>query len=174
VLDLGCAPEGYHGCRGKRPCNRSWGDCILGFEREADAPRGVAGLDKRMGRFGQTRPPDTPLLVLLRWPLHARSAGSSASTRRPPAEADSDSGGVKRAFSGGATALSLAGLLLGRHQENRARGILAEVLGRVPEGDLKQAPLAVTANDEEIGLEIDDRLDHNVPWITRAEDVRHL
>src|SRR5437867_3320301 len=51
--------------RGKATLSRSCDDVIIGFEREEDARRVRAVLEKRLGRFGRTLPPDKTRL----WPF---------------------------------------------------------------------------------------------------------
>ena len=63
-LDRWLATEGKPRLRGKATLLRYGDDCILGFVREADARRGLAGLEQRLGRFGLTLHPDTTRL----WP----------------------------------------------------------------------------------------------------------
>src|SRR5262249_45170270 len=59
VLDLGCETEVKPRLRRQATLIRYGDDCIIGFEREDDAPRVVAVLSKRLGRFGLTLHPDT-------------------------------------------------------------------------------------------------------------------
>jgi RNA-directed DNA polymerase len=69
VLDRWCATEGQPRLQGKAPLSRYGEDCIIGVEREDEARRVVAVLDKRRERCGLTRHPDKTR----RWPF-----------RRPP------------------------------------------------------------------------------------------
>jgi len=62
-LDQGCEAEVKPRLRGKATLIRSGDDCIIGFEREEDARRVRAVLDKRLGRCGLTLHPDTTRLV---------------------------------------------------------------------------------------------------------------
>ena len=69
ALDLWFATEGKPRLQGKATLMRSGDDCSIGVEREDEARRVVAVLNKRMGRFGLALPPDkTRLLPLWRLP----------------------------------------------------------------------------------------------------------
>jgi RNA-directed DNA polymerase len=57
-LDQGFAADGKPRLRGKATLSRSGDDCIIGFARQEDARRVLAVLDRRLGRFGLTLPPD--------------------------------------------------------------------------------------------------------------------
>jgi RNA-directed DNA polymerase len=58
-----CETEVKPRLRGKAPLSRSCDDFIIGFEREEDAWRVRAVLEKRLGRFGLTLHPDKTRLV---------------------------------------------------------------------------------------------------------------
>ena len=75
VLDQGFEAEVKPRLRGKAPLIRSGDDCIIGFEREEDARRVRAVLDKRLGRFGLTLHPDKTRL----WPCGRPPAGQQSS-----------------------------------------------------------------------------------------------
>jgi RNA-directed DNA polymerase len=63
VLDLWFETEVKPRLQGKATLIRYCDDCIIGFEREDDARRVVAGLGKRMERFGRALHPDKTRLV---------------------------------------------------------------------------------------------------------------
>ena len=63
VLDRWCETEVKPRLRGKATLIRSCDDFIIGFEREDDAGRVRAVLEKRLGRFGLTLHPDKTRLL---------------------------------------------------------------------------------------------------------------
>jgi group II intron reverse transcriptase/maturase len=66
--------------RGKATLIRYGDDFIMGFEREDDARRVVAVLDKRMGRFGLTLHPDQTRLVPFGRPPQGPQSGKGPAT----------------------------------------------------------------------------------------------
>jgi group II intron reverse transcriptase/maturase len=66
VRDRWFETEGQPRLRGKATLIRYCDDFLLGFEREDDARRVMAGLAKRFERFGLTLPPDKTRLLPLR------------------------------------------------------------------------------------------------------------
>ena len=78
VLDLWFETEVKPRLRGKATLIRYCDDFIIGFEREDDARRVLAVLEKRLGRFGLTLHPDkTRLLPLWRPPTGATERSRS-------------------------------------------------------------------------------------------------
>lgn len=80
VLDLWCETEVKPRLQGKAPLMRSCDDFIIGFEREDDARRVVAVLDKRMGRFGLALHPDKTRLVPFWQPPKSQQGGKGPAT----------------------------------------------------------------------------------------------
>src|SRR2546430_16356454 len=79
VLDLWFETEVKPRLRGKATLIRSWDDFIIGFEREEDARRVRAVLEKRLGRFGLARHPDkTRLFPFWRPPTMPQSGQGPA------------------------------------------------------------------------------------------------
>jgi RNA-directed DNA polymerase len=79
-LDLWFATEVTPRLRGNATLMRYGDDCIIGFEREDDARRVVAVLDKRMGRFGLALHPDKTRVWPLRRPPKAQQRGEGPAT----------------------------------------------------------------------------------------------
>jgi RNA-directed DNA polymerase len=80
VLDLWCATAVKPRLQGTATLLRSCDDCIIGFAREDDAPRGLAVLGKRRGRFGLTRHPDKTRRWPCRRPPQAQQRGKGPAT----------------------------------------------------------------------------------------------
>jgi group II intron reverse transcriptase/maturase len=76
VRDRWFETEGQPRLRGKATLIRYCDDFLLGFEREDDARRVMAGLAKRFERFGLTLPPDKTRLLPLRCPLQEQQGGT--------------------------------------------------------------------------------------------------
>jgi RNA-directed DNA polymerase len=74
-LDRWFATEGKPRLRGKAPRMRYCDDCMIGFEREAAARRGLAVREKRLGRFGLTLHPDKTRLGPFGRPPQAQPRG---------------------------------------------------------------------------------------------------
>jgi hypothetical protein len=66
--------------QGKAPLIRYCDDFIIGFEREDDARRVMAVLDKRMGRFGLALHPDKTRLLPFRRPPKSQQSGKGPAT----------------------------------------------------------------------------------------------
>lgn len=75
VLDLWFATEVKPRLQGKATLLRYCDDFLIGFEREDDARRVVAVLDKRLGRFGLALHPDKTRLVSFRRPPKSQQHG---------------------------------------------------------------------------------------------------
>jgi RNA-directed DNA polymerase len=80
ALDRWCATEVTPRLQGKAPLLRYCDDFLIGCAREDEARRGVAVLDKRMGRFGLARHPDQPRLLPLRRPPKPQQSGKGPAT----------------------------------------------------------------------------------------------
>jgi hypothetical protein len=80
VLDLGFETEGTPRLRGKATLSRSCDDCIMGFEREDDARRGMAVRDQRLGRCGLTLHPDQTHLLPWGRPPQGQQRGKGPAT----------------------------------------------------------------------------------------------
>ena len=80
VLDLWFETEVKPRLQGKATLIRSCDDFIIGFEREDDARRVQAVLDKRMGRYGLTLHPDKTRLVPFRCPSQGQQRGQGPAT----------------------------------------------------------------------------------------------
>jgi len=80
VLDLWFETEVKPRLQGKATLMRSCDDFIIGFEREDDARRVQAVLDKRMGRYGLTLHPDKTRLVPFRCPSQGQQRGQGPAT----------------------------------------------------------------------------------------------
>jgi len=80
VLDRWCATEVKPRLRGKATLIRSCDDCMIGFEREDEARRVRAVLEKRLGRFGLTLHPDTTRLLPLWRPSTTQQRGHGPAT----------------------------------------------------------------------------------------------
>ena len=80
VLDLWFETEVKPRLQGKATLIRYCDDFIIGFEREDDARRVVAVLDKRMGRFGLALHPDKTRLLPFRRPPTAQQSGKGSAT----------------------------------------------------------------------------------------------
>src|SRR5260370_37383945 len=72
VLDLWFETEVKPRRRGKATLIRYCDDLLIGFEREDDARRVLAVLEKRLGRFGLDLHPDKTPLLALRAPPHGQ------------------------------------------------------------------------------------------------------
>jgi group II intron reverse transcriptase/maturase len=75
VLDRWFETEVKPRLRGKATLIRSGDDCMIGFEREDDAWRVRAVLEKRLGRFGLTLHPDKTRLLPLWRPSTTQQSG---------------------------------------------------------------------------------------------------
>jgi group II intron reverse transcriptase/maturase len=80
VLDLWFETEVKPRLRGKATLIRYGDDFTIGFEREDDARRVVAVLDKRMERFGLTLHPDKTRLLPFRRPPKSQQSGKGPAT----------------------------------------------------------------------------------------------
>jgi RNA-directed DNA polymerase len=80
VLDLWFETEVKPRLRGKATLIRYADDFIIGFEREDDARRVMAVLDKRLGRFGLTLHPDKTRLLPFWRPPKAQQRGKGPAT----------------------------------------------------------------------------------------------
>src|SRR5262249_5101676 len=80
VLDRWFATEVKPRLRGKAILIRYCDDFIIGFEREEDARRVLAVLEKRLGRFGLTLHPDKTRLLPFGRPPQAQQRGKSPAT----------------------------------------------------------------------------------------------
>lgn len=80
VLDLWFETEVKPRLRGQATLIRYGDDFIIGFEREDDARRVVAVLDKRMGRFGLALHPDKTRLVPFWRPPKSQQRGKGPAT----------------------------------------------------------------------------------------------
>lgn len=80
VLDLWFETEVKPRLQGKATLIRYCDDFIIGFEREDDARRVVAVLDKRMGRFGLALHPDKTRLLPFRRPPKSQQRGKGPAT----------------------------------------------------------------------------------------------
>ena len=80
VLDLWFETEVKPRLQGKATLIRYCDDFIIGFEREDDARRVVAVLDKRMGRFGLALHPDKTRLLPFRRPPKSQQNGKGPAT----------------------------------------------------------------------------------------------
>lgn len=80
VLDLWFETEVKPRLQGKATLIRYCDDFIIGFEREDDARRVMAVLDKRMGRFGLALHPDKTRLLPFRRPPKSQQSGKGPAT----------------------------------------------------------------------------------------------
>jgi hypothetical protein len=80
VLDLWFETEVKPRLQGEAILLRYADDFIIGFEREDDARRVVAVLDKRMGRFGLALHPDKTRLLPFRCPPKLQQGGKGPAT----------------------------------------------------------------------------------------------
>ena len=80
VLDLWFETEVKPRLRGKATLIRYGDDFIIGFEREDDARRVLAVLDKRLGRFGLTLHPDKTRLLPFGRPPQGQQSGKGPAT----------------------------------------------------------------------------------------------
>jgi RNA-directed DNA polymerase len=80
VLDRWFATEVKPRLRGKATLIRYCDDCSIGFEREEEARRVLAVLEKRLGRFGLTLHPDKTRLLPFGRPPQAQQRGKSPAT----------------------------------------------------------------------------------------------
>jgi RNA-directed DNA polymerase len=80
VLDLWCETEVTPRLQGKATLLRSCDAFLIGFAREDEARRVPAVLDKRMGRYGLTLPPDKTRLVPLWGPPQGHQRGQGPAT----------------------------------------------------------------------------------------------
>ena len=80
VLDLWFETEVKPRLRGKATLIRYCDDFIIGFEREDDARRVMAVLEKRLGRFGLTLHPDKTRLLPFWRPPQAQQSGKGPAT----------------------------------------------------------------------------------------------
>jgi len=80
VLDLWLETEVKSRIQGKATLIRYCDDCIIGFEREDDAHRVMAVLNKRMGRFGLALHPDKTRLLPFRRPPKSQQSGKGPAT----------------------------------------------------------------------------------------------
>src|ERR671931_335380 len=80
VLDRWFATEVKPRLRGKATLIRYCDDFIIGFEREEEAQRVLAVLEKRLGRFGLTLHPDKTRLLPCGRPPQAQQRGKSPAT----------------------------------------------------------------------------------------------
>jgi len=80
VLDLWFEQEVKPRLRGRATLIRYCDDFIIGFEREDDARRVMAGLGKRLGRFGLTLHPDKTRLLPFRRPPVGQKSGKGPAT----------------------------------------------------------------------------------------------
>jgi RNA-directed DNA polymerase len=80
VLDRWFATEVKPRLRGKATLIRYCDDFIIGFEREEEARRVLAVLEKRLGRFGLTLHPDKTRLLPFGRPPQAQQRGKSPAT----------------------------------------------------------------------------------------------
>jgi hypothetical protein len=80
VLDRWCETEVKPRLQGKATLIRYCDDFISGFEREDEARRVMAGLDKRMGRFGRALHPDKTRLVPFWRPPKSQQSGKGLAT----------------------------------------------------------------------------------------------
>lgn len=80
VLDLWFETEVKPRLQGQATLIRYCDDFIIGFEREDDARRVVAVLDKRMGRFGLTLHPDKTRLLPFWRPPKSQQGGKGPAT----------------------------------------------------------------------------------------------
>ena len=80
VLDLWFETEVKPRLQGKATLIRSCDDFIIGFEREDDARRVQAVLEKRLGRFGLTLHPDKTRLWPFWCPPQAEQRGKGPAT----------------------------------------------------------------------------------------------
>ena len=80
VLDLWFETEVKPRLRGKATLIRYCDDFLIGFEREDDARRVMAVLDKRLGRFGLTLHPDKTRLLPFWRPPQTQQSGKGPAT----------------------------------------------------------------------------------------------
>jgi group II intron reverse transcriptase/maturase len=80
VLDLWCETEVKPRLQGKATLMRYCDDFVIGFEREDDARRVVAVLDKRMERFGLALHPDKTRLLPFWRPPRSQQRGKGPAT----------------------------------------------------------------------------------------------
>jgi RNA-directed DNA polymerase len=80
VLDRWCETEVQPRLQGQATLIRYCDDFLIGFEREADARRGMAVLDKRMERFGLALHPDKTRLRRFRRPPKTQQRGKGPAT----------------------------------------------------------------------------------------------
>jgi hypothetical protein len=80
VLDRWFETEVKPRLQGKATLIRYCDDFIIGFEREDDARRVMAVLDKRMGRFGLALHPDKTRLLPFRRPPKSQPSGKGPAT----------------------------------------------------------------------------------------------
>lgn len=80
ALDLWFTEEVRPRLQGKAVLVRYADDGVLGFERQDDAQRVMAVLDKRLERFGLTLHPEKTRLLDFRRPLRSRGEGRSPTT----------------------------------------------------------------------------------------------
>jgi RNA-directed DNA polymerase len=80
VLDRWCETEWTPRLQGKTTLIRSCDDCIMGFEREDDARRVGAVLDKRLGCFGLALHPDKTRLLPFWRPPQSQQHGKGPAT----------------------------------------------------------------------------------------------
>ena len=80
MLDLWFETEVKPRLRGKATLIRYADDFLIGFEREDDARRVMAVLDKRLGRFGLTLHPDKTRLLPFWRPPQAQQNGKGPAT----------------------------------------------------------------------------------------------
>jgi len=80
VLDLWFETEVKPRLRGKATLIRYGDDFIIGCEREDDARRVLAVLDKRLGRFGLTLHPDKTRLLPFGRPPQGQQSGKGPAT----------------------------------------------------------------------------------------------
>jgi len=80
VLDLWFETQVKPRLRGRATLIRYCDDFIIGFERQDDAQRVMAVLDKRLGRFGLTLHPDKTRLVPFRRPPAGQPGGKGPAT----------------------------------------------------------------------------------------------
>ncbi len=80
VLALWCETEVKPRLQGKATLIRSCEDFIISFEREDDARRVIAALDKRMERFGLALHPDKTRLLPFRQPPKSQQHGKGPAT----------------------------------------------------------------------------------------------
>jgi hypothetical protein len=61
--------------------------------------------------------------------------------------------------------LSTAAFGLRRHEDHQTRGRLADLLGSPAEHNIQQTTFTMTAQDQQIGFQVDRHLHNNVPGI---------